>query len=416
MTSQIQYQSIPNINSISFQSKRKKKLKLGVVANEFFDLSTSRMGGFGWATRQVATCFNTNSELGVEVVFLAGELYETSGQSERLIHGSRLILRQRNRLAYCQKLWAEKFDCLLAIDYRPSYRSILWALPLTPILVWVRDPRPPEDVDKINTLKIPGAENIRPKGIDPIDCTSLAQVVQGSKWLGRPLLFATTASFLDAKVPGTYGVKPPKVHFLPNIIDLEPGQIKKSDRPTVVFLARLDPYKRPWIFTELAHHFPEVEFIFLGKAHFKGKGAWEPEDLPSNIKFMGHVDGDEKNQLLSSAWALINTSIHEGLAVSFLEALVCETPILSCQDPETVVSRFGIYTGRWDGSGMEGLPAFIDGLNQLLNDPELRTRLGKAGREWVEQTHSQARFLAAFQDLCSKVGALNTTNSSQRSS
>ncbi|MCP2730929.1 hypothetical protein [Limnofasciculus baicalensis] len=127
----------------------------------------------------------------------------------------------------------------------------------------------------------------------------------------RPVLFATPAPFLKDKVLGTYGVQPLTVTFLPNIIDPEPGEVIKSEHPTVVFLARLDPHKRPWLFVELARHFPPVEFIFLGKPHFQGEGAWEPDSLPDNVQLMGHVDGEEKVRILSSAWVLINTSITE---------------------------------------------------------------------------------------------------------
>ena len=383
---------------------KNKRIKLGVVANEFFELSIGRMGGFGWATRQVAKCFNTDPDLGVDIVFLSGELSAASGQPEALIHGTRIIPRPQSRFAYCRRIWAEGLDIILAIDYRPSYRTLFRILPRTPIVTWVRDPRPPEDVEKINTTRIPGQEHIRPKGLNPIDCTSLAGVVKASKWLRRPTLFATPATFLADKVLGTYGVQPPEVAFLPNIIDLEPGEVSKSDRPTVVFLARLDPYKRPWLFAELARHFPEVEFIFLGKAHFTGSGAWEPDSLPDNVRLMGHVGEQKKLHMLSSAWVLVNTSIHEGLAVSFQEALKCETPILSCVNPESVVSRFGIYVGRWDGTGLEGMPKFVEGLTCLLEDKELRTRLGKEGRQWVTDTHNKSRFLEAFKDLCTRAG------------
>ncbi len=147
-----------------------------------------------------------------------------------------------------------------------------------------------------------------------------------------------------------------------------------------------------------------IEFIFLGKPHFQGKGAWEPDDLPDNVKLMGHVDGEEKIRILSAAWVLINTSIHEGLAVSFQEALKCETPLLSCLDPENVVSRFGIYVGRYDGTGTEGIPKFVEGLTRLLEDKELRTRLGKEGREWVTENHNKSRFVEVFYDLCRQVG------------
>ena len=383
--------------------KSPKKIKLGVVANEFFDLSIGRMGGFGWATRQVAKCFQ-DPELGVEVVFLSREKMEIPPQEEILIHGCRLIPRHPNLFEYCRRVWAENFDLLLSIDYRPNYSPLFRILPQTPILVWVRDPRTPEDVDKIATIRIPGQEDVKPKGLWTPDCTSLGRTVTTSQWLRRPVLFGTPASFLREKVLGTYGVKNAEVALLPNIIDIEPGEITKSEKPTVVFLARLDPYKRPWLFVELARHFPEVEFIFLGKAHFEGEGAWKPEGLPENVKLMGHIIGEEKIRLLSSAWVLVNTSIHEGLAVSFQESLKCETPILSSVNPEDVVSRFGIYVGRWDGSGMESIPKFVEGLTRLLEDHDFRTRLGKEGRQWVSQIHSKSHFLEVFQQLCTKAG------------
>ena len=40
----------------------------------------------------------------------------------------------------------------------------------------------------------------------------------------------------------------------------------------------LDPIKRPWLFAEIAKHFPDVEFLFLGQSHFRGEGAWEIRD------------------------------------------------------------------------------------------------------------------------------------------
>ncbi len=380
--------------------KQQKRIKLGILANEFFDVSKGRIGGFGWATRQTANYFNNHPELGVEVVFLAGETYGNPNEADPIIHNTPLILRQKNKLAYTQRIWQEKIDLILSIDYRPNYRSLFWLLPFTPIIIWVRDPRPPEDMSKIETVRIPAEENIQPQGLKTPDCTSLFGVIKASKLLNRQVLFATVTPFLKEKIAGTYGFKPDNVTILPNIIDLEPKEIIKSEKPTVIFLARLDPYKRPWLFVEIARHFPDVEFIFLGQGHFQGEGAWLPTNLPDNVKLMGHIDGEEKTQIIASSWILINTSIHEGLAVSFQEALRCETPLLSCVNPENVVSEFGIYVGRYDGSGMEGLPKFVAGLKTLLEDHELRIKLGKEGRKWVTETHNQAKFKEAFFNLC----------------
>lgn len=382
--------------------ERRKRLKLGIVANEFFDEAVGRFGGFGWATRQVARLFKDNPELGVEVVFLSREFKADAANKEQEVHGIRLIPLMSSRVAYWRSIWSERIDLLLAIDYRPSYDELFQGLPRTPIIIWVRDPRTSEDASRLLTVRVPGQERVIPKTVKSFKCGSIAKVMRWSRLFHRPVLFATPARYLAHKVPGTYGVQPNEVSILPNIIDLQPGKIRKSEKPSVLFLGRLDPYKRPWIVTALAEDFPEVDFFLCGKPHVTGPGGWEPKNLPANTHFLGHVDGEKKLQLLSSAWVLINTSMHEGLAVSFQEALRCETPIISSVDPQGVVTAYGIYTGYWEGTGLEALPQFRAGLRELLDNEPLRTRLGREGRTWVQATHTPEKFLAAFADLCSK--------------
>jgi glycosyltransferase involved in cell wall biosynthesis len=392
---------LPQVKTFKSPTER---IKLGIVANEFFDPALGGTGGFGWAARQVARLFNEHPRLGVEAVFLSRMVRPDAGASAVRVHDTPLLARGAGRLVDARRLRAEKFDLLLMIDYRPSYRFFAAALPQTPVVVWVRDPRTPEDVLKINTLRIPGAAGVRPQGIDEVDCTSLREIVRASHLLDRRVLFATHAPMLAAKIAATYGVAPAEVFFLPNVIGLEPGAVSKSVRPRVVFLGRLDPIKRPWLFAELAGRLPEVEFVFMGRSHFEGEGAWRPEGLPANVLVLGHVDGAAKLEALASAWALVNTSIHESLAISLLEALACETPVVSCQNPEGMVSRFGAYVGRCDGDGRDALPRFAEALSRLLRDEETRARLGREGRAWVAETHTSARFLDAFRDLCARAG------------
>ena len=306
----------------------------------------------------------------------------------------------------CGTVRAEQCDLLLSLDYRPTYEAVCWAAPRTPLIVWVHDPRPAEDIEKIKTLKVPGSEETVPRGIRTINCTSLRRIAGFSQVIARPVVFGAPAMCLVEKIPGTYGVKAPPVTFLPNIINEGPVRIEKHARPRVIFLGRLDPIKRPWIFAELAKEFPHIEFLFLGQAHFRTEGTWNPDNLPGNVRLMGHVDGEEKAQLLSSAWVLVNTSIHEALPISFLEALTHETPILSCQDPEGVATRFGVYVGRWDGTGLAGRAAFQQGLERLVEDASLRRRLGREGREWVRTNHSREGFLRGFKELCQRAKVL----------
>ena len=391
-------------------TEKQRRVKVGVVSNEFFDTGLGRMGGFGWATRQVARTFGENPELGVDAVFLAREHSGDSLEPAIEVHGTRLIPRDRSRLRYVRTIWSEKLDVLLSIDFRPNYMGLFKMLPRTPIIVWVRDPRPPEDTARIRTIRVPGQEEIEGQGLVAPDCTSFAGIVRMSSWVRRPILFGTPAPFLAQKIPGTLGVTPGEVALLPNIIDMDPGEIRKHATPRVAFLGRLDPYKRPWLFADLGRRFPDVEFLLLGNAFFTGAGAWAPENLPANVKVLGHVDGDEKINILNSAWVLVNTSVHEGLAVSFQEALRCATPVLSTVNPQDVVSRFGMFVGPSEGTGLDTLPRFEEALQTLLTDHALRRRLGREGREWVMATHSRERFLESFFALCRKAGVTMPAN------
>src|SRR5262249_45084504 len=157
-----------------------------------------RVGGFGWAARQVARVF-ADPSLGVDLVYLTGELRASAGTPEPVLHGTRLILRQ-SALRDLRRARAERLDLLLLIDYRANYRWLCWALPRTPMIVWVRDPRPPDDVAAVDTLRIPGADGVRPKGTYQPDCSSLGTLVRASRWLARPLIFASPAPHLRDKL------------------------------------------------------------------------------------------------------------------------------------------------------------------------------------------------------------------------
>jgi glycosyltransferase involved in cell wall biosynthesis len=381
-----------------------RRVRLGLIANEFFDERLGRVGGFGQAARRVAECFNHDPALGVDVVFLSGEHPAAGGLREIRVHDTRMILADFRRLGYYAALRRERFDLLLTIDYRARYRPILLALPRTPTVVWVRDPRTPEDVAKVQTLRMPGAANgERPRGIEPVDCRSLSGVLRLSRWFGRPFILATAARYLDENVTATYGLAKADPMFLPTVVDIDPTGIPKTPRPTVVYVGRFDPIKRPWLFVELARHFPEVEFQMMGKSNFTGPGSWQPHDLPANVKLLGHLDDAERNRVLAAAWVLVNTSVHESLSSSFLEALACEAPLLSCLDPGKTVSRFGIFTGRFDGDGMQGVPSLAEGLRRLLADDPLRVALGRAGRQWVTEVYSRSAFLSAFDEMCRRL-------------
>jgi glycosyltransferase involved in cell wall biosynthesis len=372
-------------------------VRVGIVCGEFLQPGATRIGGFGWAAARAAQELRRAGE---EPLFVCPDV-EALRDHPPAFGETRLIAKRDGAVAFVRELRGARPDVLLSIDYRPSYDTAFKALPRTPVIVWVRDPRPPEDVAAVGRIRIPGRpEDEEPQGLGAIDCTPLGTIMGWSRVLRRPVTFASPApDALTPKAPGTYGHDPGRLELLPNPIgvDREPGP--KARAPRVVFLARLDPYKRPWLFAELARAFPDVEFVMVGQSHFTGAGAWEPSDPPANLRIAGNLAGEEKLRELDAAWVLVNTSPHEALAVSFQEALASRTPLLACVDTEGVVSRFGISVGRFPGDGLDALPALREGLTRLLGDDDLRGRLGREGREWVCGRHTPERFVAAFRSL-----------------
>ena len=302
------------------------------------------MGGFGWAAREAAGAIATHLGEQLDVVFVSCEHRAGDGWPG-MVHGRRLVCGPAEPGDWAGLLAPEGLDALLTIDYRPSYEPLLRALPRTPTIVWMRDPRSPTELRRLATLRVPG-DPAPPQGIREVDCTSLGPLLRRRfPRRGRPAICASPAPELAAvRAPATYGLDVAP-ELLPNPLPLlEPGA--RSQQPTVAVLGRLDPIKRPWVAVEVARRLPEAEFLLLGRNHFEGPGSWQPAELPPNVRLLGHLEGPEKQRLLRGSWALLNTSIHEGLPISFQEALAAGVPLVAPLDPERVVSRFGVLRRR----------------------------------------------------------------------
>ncbi|MCD6530086.1 glycosyltransferase family 4 protein [Candidatus Bathyarchaeota archaeon] len=189
------------------------------------------------------------------------------------------------------------------------------------------------------------------------------------------------ARFIIPKVMEMYDLPEDKrPEFLPNPVRIPKGKIKKADEPTVCFLGRWDAQKRPELFLSLAKEFPHVKFIAMGKAHNEtvDKALRNKYRKFKNLEMPGFVSEEEKSEILAKSWAMINTSIRECLPVAFLESLAHETPIISGEDPDNLVSKFGVKMGyRFED--------YVCGLRKLLRS-DWRS-MGKSGRRYVEENH-----------------------------
>jgi glycosyltransferase involved in cell wall biosynthesis len=114
--------------------------------------------------------------------------------------------------------------------------------------------------------------------------------------------------------------------------------------------------------------------------------------------------------LLAGADVLVLSSSSEGMPVTLLEAMAASLPVVATAVggvPEVVVSE---ETGLLVGAGDPD--ALAAALRRLAGDPELRRRLGDAGRRRVEERFSIARWRADHLALYQRLLAARRRSSS----
>lgn len=112
---------------------------------------------------------------------------------------------------------------------------------------------------------------------------------------------------------------------------------------------------------------------------------------------MGHVSGKEKEKLLKECKVLVNTSIHEAIPVSFLEAISYGEKIVSCQNPDDITKNNGYYTGEILGDGYESVDKFKCGIEKCIaeyNEEEIKTSIKK-----ISNNHSISKFITNMREL-----------------
>lgn len=211
--------------------------------------------------------------------------------------------------------------------------------------------------------------------------------------------FVSQGYFLNQKAIDLYNLdENVDIKYLPNPIDIDSNFVFDASikENMIIFLGRIESVKRGWIFCEIAKLLPEYEFYILGKTFRDDGRNSEIMDKYTNLKnlhFVGHVDGDEKIAFLKRAKILINTSIHEALPISFLEALSYGTVIVSNRNPEGLTEKFGIHVGEVLGDGFDKVSDYSRAVKQLMLDDNLRNRLAKQAIEYIKDVHSVEKFV-----------------------
>jgi glycosyltransferase involved in cell wall biosynthesis len=172
-----------------------------------------------------------------------------------------------------------------------------------------------------------------------------------------------------------------------NGVDLEifkPG--KKSEKPTILYLGRLQYYKSLHVFIVVAkkilENIPDAEFIIAGEGGEKEKLQRFAEKIGifSKIQFAGKVNEEEKVSLFQKAWVFVNPSFMEGWGITTIEAAACGTPTVASDVPGLRDSIKDPYTGILVPYGK--YDRFARNIIKLIKDEKLLKKMSKESIEW----------------------------------
>ena len=371
-----------------------RKIRVGLLIDEFFGGAGTAFGGYGALARKYIAKYIPNDDIEMDVLLGAGG--HRFRPRKYHVDNVNLYRLPRRHWASRRFLRRKNYDIYLSIELTTD-----WVLRHEPdttkkLILWIQDPRPKYEWDEIETMTLMPEPNYYNQNI--------YDLVNELYHDGR-VRFVSQGYFLNQKAIDLYKLDPDvEIQYMPNPVELDSefNVEKYKKKNMIIFLGRLEDVKRGWLFCETAKRVPEYEFYVLGKinTHKANTAAfWKQYQNIPNLHFAGHVDGDVKNQFLKDAKILVNTSIHEALPVSFLEALSYGCTLVSNRNPDSLTEKFGIWIGDVLGNGFESIDLYADAVRKLMTDDKLRSKLAQAGRKYVEQVHNIPRFVRDMRNV-----------------
>ena len=207
------------------------------------------------------------------------------------------------------------------------------------------------------------------------------------------------------------GLAAERVHVLPNVIDLAAFDARSCRAqpaaklpvgPWVAAMGRLVPAKRfDYFLRALAlarQRVAALRGVVVGEGPERAALealAGSLDLLPDGVIFLGHRA--DTVEILNQVELLALSSDHEGFPNVLLEAMAARRPVITTPAGDAArvvgVGQAGFVVGHGDVEGM------AEYMVQLGTDPELRRRLGGAGRARVEQLYDVSGLAGRLLDV-----------------
>lgn len=180
-------------------------------------------------------------------------------------------------------------------------------------------------------------------------------------------------------------------YFIP---EPEPANsVVRADRPYFLFVGRLEMIKGVQILLETFRRFDRADLVIAGDGEYGDALRTQAAGL-SNVRFLGRLTPDELQRYYRGATAVLVPSIcYEVFGIVILESFAMSTPVIVNNLgalPEVVEDSDG-------GLTYSTVPELERALDRMLDEPDLRDRLGVNGheallRKWTTTPHLDQYF------------------------
>lgn len=179
-----------------------------------------------------------------------------------------------------------------------------------------------------------------------------------------------------------------------------------QSKDQLLFVGRLKPGKSTntliRAFKILSKKYPTLELVIVGDGPLRSEleQLCLELNIGSKIRFLGEIPNNELPKIYNESKVFVLPSLNEGLPRTVLEAMACETPVVTSALPqlEAIV----------EGAGFTFEPKSEDDLSEcielLLNNSSQREEMGIRGREKVMNHYSWKetveQTIDCYQNIC----------------